>query len=126
MAGEYVSDNAYDAALDYIANNCERVAICTSAPANYAGIAAVTVAEFTVDSSDFSKAAGDTSGRKLVLAAQSGATASGTGTATHFACHDNASELLAVNELEDQVVTSGNTVNLASVDVTEIRDATAA
>lgn len=126
MAGEFIADAVYDAALDEIANNAVRLAVCTSAPAAYANIAAATVASFTIDSSDFTKGAGDTSGRKLTLAAQSGATATDDGTATHLVLHDNASVMYAINECTSQSVTSGNTVNVGSYDVTEIRDATAA
>lgn len=124
MAGEFVNDTAYDAALDAIANNAVRLAVCTSAPAAYANIAAATVASFTIDSSDFTKAAGDTSGRKVTVAAQSGATASGSGTATHLVLHDNSSVMWAINACTSQAVTSGNTVNTAAYDI-EIRDAVA-
>jgi hypothetical protein len=124
MAGEFVADVVFDAALDEIAGNAVRLAVCSSAPAAYANIAAATLASFTIDSSDFTKANGDTSGRKVTVGAQSGATASGTGTATHLVLHDNSSVMYAINACSSQAITTGNTVNTAAYDI-EIRDAAA-
>ncbi len=124
MAGEFVADAVLDAALDEIINNAVRLAVCSSAPAAYANIAAATLASFTIDSSDFTKANGDTSGRKVTVSAQSGATASGTGNATHLVLHDNSSVMYAINACTSQSVTTGNTVNTAAYDI-EFRDAAA-
>lgn len=119
----YIDDTVLDGALNIIKNNAVRVAICSSQPANYAAIAAATLAEFTVAAGDFTAANGDASGRKLTMGAKTGATASGTGTATHAAFHNNSSILYAVATVTSQAITSGNTVNIGSFDVLEIPDA---
>lgn len=131
MAGEFIIDAAKDAALDYVADNAIRYALCTSAPASYAAIAAATVCTYTVTAGDgngdFTIGDGDTSGRKLTVAQQTGTNASGTGTATHVVLHDNSSLLLAITALSSsQAITSGNPVTINAVDILEIRDAAAA
>jgi hypothetical protein len=118
-------DATLDAALNAAVRNAvTRVDICTTAPANYAGIAAVTLGNVTVDSSDFTLANGDTSGRKVTLAAQTGVAIGTTGTAAHLAL-SYGTTLVAVLTLTSQAVTSGNTATINAVDVLEIADVVA-
>src|SRR3546814_5635392 len=76
-----------DGALDEIAT-ATRMTLCSSQPANFAGIAAVALADQVIDSGDFAKANGDTSGRKVTVGAPNGVTVDATGTGTHVALDD--------------------------------------
>jgi hypothetical protein len=112
MAKELHND-VYDAALDKIAT-CTHVNFCTSQPANFAGIAAVSIANATVTPGDgnfYTVADGDASGRKVTGAAlvdmdQAGAgdgtlTANGT---VGFVVLDDGATLLAVTTGSGTVV----------------------
>ncbi|API58092.1 hypothetical protein BSL82_01260 [Tardibacter chloracetimidivorans] len=114
-----VDNTVLDAALDKIAT-ATRASLCSGQPANFAGIAAVALADVTIDSGDFTKADGDTSGRKVTVAAQSGVTVDATGTGTHIAL-DDGTTLLYVTTCSSTAVTSGGTVDLGAWDV-EIAD----
>jgi hypothetical protein len=87
-----------------------RVAWCSVAPANYAGIAAVKLMEGTLTAGNgsagvdgtvgsYTFAAGATNaqgltGRKVTVAALTALTAAATGIATHAVIHDNSARLL--------------------------------
>ena len=120
-----LADAVFDAALNLIKNNSVRAALCSAAPANYAGIAAVELGEVTISTADFTGPAnGDTSGRKLTIDALTGIAITATGTATHLALHDNSAVLYAVTELTaSQAVTNGNTASTTAADI-EIQDPT--
>ena len=106
-----VDNSVLDAALGII-DNAIRMAVCSSQPANYAAIAAAKLAEATMAPGDFTIAAGDTSGRKVTMAAKSGVAITASGTATHIVLHDNASVMQYVTTCTSQALTSGNTVNI--------------
>lgn len=118
---KFTDDSVLDAALDKVAT-ATRMVVTSAQPANFAGIAAVALADVTVDSGDFSKANGDTSGRKLVVAAQNGVTVDTSGTATHV-CLDDGTTLLHVTTVTSQSLTAGNTCNIGTFDV-EFADVT--
>lgn len=59
---------------------------------------------------DYTKADGDVSGRKVTVAAKSGVTVDSSGTATHVALVD-ATRLLAVTTCTSQALTATNTMN---------------
>lgn len=71
---------------------------------------------------DFTNADGDTSGRKVTVAAKSGVPVDTTGTATHIALVDG-TRLLYVTTCTSQALTSGNTVNIPAWDI-ELADPT--
>ena len=122
---KYANDAVMDAALDVIAT-ATRMDVCSAQPANFAGIAAVALADVTLDSSDFSKANGDTSGRKVTVAAQNGVLIDTSGTATHVALSRvSDSTLLLVTTCTSQALTANgsNTVNVPAFD-DEIADPT--
>ena len=112
---KFTDDSVMDAALDVIATGTAQHA-CSAAPANHAGIAAVSLADVVMVSGDFTKAAGDTSGRKVTVAAKSGVTVDTTGTATHIALTDGTTLLLVTEITTPQVLTAGNTMNFGSYD----------
>lgn len=119
-------DATLDIGLDaMIGDVVTRAVLCTTEPANYAAVAGVTLVSYTVDSSDFTKGNGDTSGRKITLAQQSGNNASASGTAGHLALTNGTDTLYAVLTVTSQAVTSGNPVTINAVDVLEIRDVAA-
>lgn len=118
---KYTDDSVLDAALNKIAT-ATRQTICSAQPANFAGIAAVLLADNVVDSGDFTKANGDVSGRKVTIAAQNGITVDASGNATHI-CLDDGTTLLHVTTVTSQALTAGNTVNIAAYDV-EFADVT--
>jgi len=108
------ADNAfYDGSFDWLSTNMIRQTACSAEPANYAGIAAVALATATMAGGDFTKAAGDTSGRKVTMSAKSGVTIDESGTANHVVLHDNSAILGYVTTSDALVLTAGagNTVN---------------
>lgn len=119
------ADSVPDAALDKIAT-ATTVHLCTGDPADRAGAISASVGNYTLTAGDgggdYTIANGDTSGRKLTLAAQTGNNLTGSGTAAHL-CFIDGSELLRKVALSaTQVVTSGNPFTISSFVVLEIRD----
>lgn len=113
------NDTFYDSAFDWLANNTIRMAACSAAPANFAGIATVALATATMTSGDFTNAVGDTSGRKVTVATKTGVTIDVSGTATHVVLHDNVSILGYITECDALALTAGagNTVNFPAWDI---------
>lgn len=118
-------DGNMDAMLANIADNADMLHVCSGQPANYAGIAAVLLAEVALTvgagNGDYTLADGDTSGRKLTVAAQSAVSITATGTATHVALSDGAAVLYYVTTCTSQALTSGGTVDVPAWDV-EVAD----
>jgi hypothetical protein len=110
--GKAVPDATIDAMFDYV-DQCNIMHLCSAEPANYAGIAAVSLADVALTpDTDFTKANGDTSGRKVTIAAKSGVTVDASGTATHVViARTTDSTLRDVTTCTSQAVTAGNTVN---------------
>lgn len=109
--------NAFlDAGGTLIQSTAIRMAICSAEPANYAGIAAVRLAEVTMASGDYALANGDIAGRKVTVAAKNGIPITTSGTGNHIVLHDNSSDILAVTTCPPLVLTAGgsNTVNSAA------------
>lgn len=123
--GKLVHDDVLDGALDIIRNNCTRLTVCSTQPTTYTeGNATYALADVTVDSTDFTKANGDTSGRKLTVGAQTGVLIDTSGTAQHIALLDVAnSKLLYVTTCTSQSLTANgsNTVDIPAFDI-EIAD----
>lgn len=117
---KWANDAMMDAAFDYLDQATEEY-VCSSQPADRtAAIAAqLAIAVMTADT-DYTKANGDTSGRKVTVAAKAGVSVTGSGTATHVALA-TATTLLYVTTCTSQALTSGNTVNIPAWDI-EIAD----
>lgn len=121
----YVNDLAFDAGLDFIADNGTHLHVVSDAsdPANVTnslGNVALTVGD---GNGDYTIASGDTSGRKLTLAAQS-IMASGNGTALRWVIWDNSnSRVLACDTITSKVLSSGSTYEMPAFDITELRNA---
>jgi hypothetical protein len=121
---KWANDLVMDAALDYIAT-ATRIFVCSAQPATYAEASSTyDLATGTIDGTDFTKANGDSSGRKVTVSAQSGLAVDHSGTATHIAIGiASGSELVYVTTCTSQALTAGNTVNVPAWDV-EIADPT--
>lgn len=117
-------DAMIDASLDYVAAG-DRMYVCSGEPANYAGIAAVTLATATMTPvTDYTKANGDTSGRKVTTAAKNAVSVSSSGLATHIAIGKVSDTTLRyVTTCTNQSLTLGNTVNIPGWKI-EIADPT--
>jgi chitinase len=120
-----VHDAVLDGALDVIKNNCDIMTVCTQQPLTFAEAnATYALASATMTGTDFIKANGDTSGRKVTVGQKSGVTVATTGTATHVALLDSVnSRLLYVTTSTSQVLTAGNTMTFNAWDI-EIADPT--
>lgn len=127
--GKLVPDAILDAMLEVIADGVERIDICKDTPVDYStattagthslGSVAVTAG---AGNGDWSLADGDSSGRKLTLAQQTGVSITNSGTATHIAGTDGSSTFYFATTCTPQAVTSGNTATINSFDI-EISDA---
>ncbi len=117
------NDLMLDAALDYLANNAAAMIACSAEPTTYAeATSTYALADVAIDSSDFTKADGDTSGRKTTVAQQSGVTVDASGDATHVAIV-SADALLYVTTCTTQTLTEGNTMTFPAWDI-ELADPT--
>ncbi len=104
-----------DASLDKV-KEADRVVACSADPANFAGVAAVTLA---VNATPSHGANEDyASGRQFTTAAATGITATATGTAAYYAyVDDTLSVLLRTYDITNVEVTSGTAYNFSSVTV---------
>lgn len=119
-----VADQVLDASLDWLKNNAIRISVCDGQPTTYAEANTTYMLAFgTIDSTDFTHDNGDVSGRKTTISAQNSLAVATSGTADHIALYGTAGSgtLLYVTTCTDQVLTSGNTVNVPAWDI-EIRD----
>lgn len=111
---KWSNDAGLNAALTWFAGSTI-LHVCTSQPANYAAIAAASVGSVVLDSGDFTQADGDTSGRKVTIAAQSIPAASANGTANHVVLASTGdSTLRYVTTITPQAITSGNPIEVGA------------
>lgn len=120
---KFMPDAVIDSMLDVLAAATE-LTICSTQPTTYTEAhTTYMLVNHVLAGGDFSKSNGDTSGRKLVLAAQNGLSVTNNGTAQHYALTITGSTtLLLVGTVTSQVLAVGNTVNFPATDVDEIRD----
>lgn len=118
-----VHDSVLDGAFD-ILDQADIMTVCSSAPTTRTeAVTTFKLADVAMTpNTDYTKANGDTSGRKVTMAAKSAVPVDTSGTATHVALCD-ATNLLYVTECTSQALTSGNTVNVLAWKV-EIVDPT--
>lgn len=113
-----IATSVLDAALAKIATGV-RVSVCSGQPANFAGIAAVLLADDPLvagnGNGDWVIGAGDVNGRKVRMTQQSAVPIDASGTATHIAIDDGVN-LLGVTTCTSQVLTSGGTVTIPAFD----------
>lgn len=106
-----VHDDVLDSAWDVL-DQADLMTVCAGQPTTRTeAITTFKLADVAMTpNTDFTKANGDTSGRKVTMAAKSAVPVDTTGTADHVALVD-ATRLLYVTTCTSQPLTSGNTVN---------------
>lgn len=115
MADYRMGASVHDAALQYIADNCDREILCSNDPVNYAGVPAVTLAAANMLPSDFTLEAGDVSGRQVVIGAKTGILPTTNGTATHIVLVDDTNnEILLQVPMPPTALNSAVAVDFAS------------
>lgn len=122
--GKAMNDAGADAALDYW-TDADKMVVCSAEPTTYAEAnATYALADAAMTGGDFTKANGDTSGRKVTVAAKTGNLIDASGTATHVALIKTGDTTLRyVTTCTSQALTANgsNTVNTPAWDI-EIAD----
>jgi len=106
--GKATPDAILDAMADAIIAAATTLIVCSGEPAS---IAAVALADVTIDSGDFTKANGDTSGRKVTIGQQASVPIDSSGSATHIVLASG-SVLLYVTTCTTQALTAAGTVTV--------------
>lgn len=121
---KWMNDAGADAALDYW-TDADKLIVCSAQPATYAeAVTTYALADVDLDAGDFTKANGDTSGRKVTVAAQTGLLIDTSGTPTHFALVKTGDTTLRyVTEASGGALTANgsNTCNTSAWKI-EVRD----
>ena len=111
---KFVNTAVLDGALNIVATATRMVAV-SGQPANFTAAETGKLAEATLVSGDFALAAGDVSGRKVIVAAKSGLSVIAAGTADHVALLDpTTSALLYVTTCPAQALPAGGTVSIGT------------
>jgi hypothetical protein len=115
----YINDVVLDAALSYIDANTENLYICSTQPTTFAE-ASSTYKLGVKATPSIGAPTNAASGRKIVVAAITDGTVSGTDTATWVALTDDSETLLLCAQAlsAGQAVTSGNVFTLTEFDIT--------
>ena|SRR3990172_3500587 len=117
------SDLVIDNGPQYIKDNAILMTVCTTQPTTYAeATSTYKLADVVMASGDFTLSNGDTSGRKVRVAAKSSVPIDTSGTALFVALVD-AAALLIVTTCTSQSLTAGGTVDFPVWD-DEIADPT--
>jgi hypothetical protein len=118
-----VHDSVLDGAFD-ILDQANLMTVCSAEPTTRTeAVTTFALADVAMTvNTDYTKANGDTSGRKCTVAAKSGVTVDSSGTATHVALCDG-TNLLYVTQCTSQALTAGNTVSFPAWKI-EIADPT--
>lgn len=105
-------DVTIDSLLDYVAGS-NIMHICSAEPANYAGIAAISLGSVAMAGGDFTKADAAGGGRQVTVGAKSGVAVSASGTATHIVlANSTGSTYRYATTCTSQALVSGNTANV--------------
>lgn len=118
-----VHTDVLDGALNLIKSGATRMVACSAQPTSFTQAnTTYKLAEATMANADFTLAAGDTNGRKVIVAAKTNIAVAASGTANHVALLDvTNSKLLYVTTCPAQTLASGNQVTFNSWDI-EIAD----
>jgi len=121
----FVSDAVMDVMLQYVKDNGDMLNICNNLPTTYAeATSTYMLAQGALTGADYTLAAGDTSGRKVTVAAQTGLVVGVKGLTSVAAITDSGgSALLIYAPCDNITIYIGNTVNTTAFDW-EIQDAT--
>lgn len=112
-----VHNDVLDGAFDVVDQSNLMIACSAQPTTRTEAVTTYALADvaMTVDT-DYTKANGDTSGRKVTVAAKSSVTVDASGTANHIALVDG-TRLLYVTTCTSQALTAGNTVNFPAWDI---------
>ena len=115
-----IPDAILDKTLDEIATATRQI-LCSAQPTTYAEAnSTYALADVTLSGADFTKANGDTSGRKVTIAAKSSVLIDASGTGNHIALvRVSDSTLIYVTTCTSQAVTANGstTVNMPAWDI---------
>lgn len=114
------NDDVMDGALDVIAAATLMIACSAEPTTRTEAVTTFALADVAMAGGDFTKANGDTSGRKVTVAQKTGVTVDTSGTANHVALVDG-TRLLYVTTCTSQVLTALNTMTFNAWDA-EIAD----
>lgn len=111
-----VNDSVLDSALSFVQTNANKLSVTSQAPASFADANATSrLAEATLTSGDLVVGNGDSSGRKLTVAAKNDLAILAAGTANHVALLDTTnSRVLFVTTCPDQALSTGGTLSVGS------------
>ena len=112
-----------DVALNAIKNGAIRMVFCSSAPANFAAVAAATVMTVTVAAGDMT-VADNAGGRKLTVAAKTGNTPSANATIIYVVLTDNSAKMYAGTTVTSQAVLTSQTWNSPAFIMAQFTDPT--
>lgn len=114
-----INDLAFDAALGWIISNSSHLYICSTEPTTYTQATSTYALGNKAAPSIGAAADGSPNGRSIIVAAISGGSVTGTGTAAYWALVDSTnSRLVATKALSSsQSVTSGNTFSLTAITI---------
>ena len=122
---KFIHDDAVDAKLQYIIDNCDGIYVCTSdvmttgAP-DWTKITSTNnlISMHAMLSGDFSITDGDVSGRKLVVAEQADLAITADGTAESIVLVDSGTtKVLAITECPAEALLNGNLVTITTFDI---------
>ena len=117
--GKLATDGIIDGGLDKVIT-CVTLTVCAGEPVSFADISTKELASVVITGGDFTKANGDTSGRKATVAQQTNVSIGTTGTADHVVIDDGVADY-EVTTATGQLLTSGGTVTIPAWDI-EIAD----
>lgn len=125
---KFASDSIMDAALDVIIAEADRMIACKAYPTTYNQALSTThyLAATNVSGADFTKANGDTSGRKVTVGQKASVAVSATGSVNHIVLVNisGSGSIIYVTQVStSQSLTNGNTMTFEAWDI-EIRDPT--
>ena len=115
---KFAHNDVLDAPADLLIARADRLVLCNAQPAAFANVAAATLAAVAIDGSDFTKADGDTNGRKVTVGAQAAVPVTAGGNGNHICLvDDGAGVLLYVTTCPVQAVALDGTVDIAAWDI---------
>jgi hypothetical protein len=123
--GKYIADADLDLLADDLIANGDEMTLCETEPTTYTHAhTTYKLADVALVSGDYTKANGDTDGRKVTITAKAGVTVDVTGTG-HFVCiNDTGSSILKRKATCNAIgVTESGTVDFPSWKIT-LRDPT--
>ena len=116
----FINDRVFDNGLTVLDTEANRLDICSTEPGTYVAAPSTNTLGNKTSLSVGAPADGVSNSRRVIVAAITDGTVTGTGSATHWAITDTVnSRLLATGSLSAaQSVTSGNTFTLGAFSIT--------